>query len=64
LAFHSSHRAFEADRRRDADLMSRGMRVIRVTWWQLEKEPLAVIARITRALTLVESPPITGSPTS
>jgi very-short-patch-repair endonuclease len=48
--FHSSRGAFERDRRRDADLNAHGFRVIRITWRQLVEEPLAVIARIARAL--------------
>jgi very-short-patch-repair endonuclease len=48
--FHSSRAAFERDRRRDADLSDAGFRVIRVTWRQLVEEPLAVVARIARAL--------------
>jgi very-short-patch-repair endonuclease len=40
---------FESDRVRDADLQLRH-RVIRVTWRQLTDEPLAVVARIARAL--------------
>lgn len=48
--FHSTRSAFERDRRRDAELMAAGYRVIRVTWRQLESEPLAVVARIAQAL--------------
>ena len=48
--FHSSRSAFERDRRRDAELGAAGFRVIRVTWQQLVEEPIAVIARIARAL--------------
>ena len=51
-AFHSSRRAFEADRRRDAELAARGYTVIRVTWRQLVGEPHAVVARIAAALAL------------
>lgn len=45
-AYHSSSRSFERDRRRDADLASRGIRVIRVTWKQMTTEREAVIARL------------------
>ncbi len=48
--FHSGRRAFEADRRRDADLAARGYTVIRVTWRQLAHQPHAVVARIAAAL--------------
>ena len=48
--FHRSRAAFETDRRRDAKLAAAGLRVIRVTWLQLQHEPYAVIARIAQAL--------------
>jgi very-short-patch-repair endonuclease len=50
--FHSSRAAFERDRRHDADLIDAGFRAIRVTWRQLVDEPLVVVARIARALTV------------
>ena len=53
--WHSSRRAFEADRRRDADLAARGYTVIRVTWRQLATEPHAVVARIAAALARAEA---------
>jgi very-short-patch-repair endonuclease len=37
--FHRSRTAFESDRRRDAKLIAAGLRVIRVTWRQLQHEP-------------------------
>jgi very-short-patch-repair endonuclease len=49
--FHSSRRAFEHDRRKDAALSAMGIATIRVTWRQLQHEPYAVIARIAQALT-------------
>jgi very-short-patch-repair endonuclease len=49
-AYHSSRRAFERDRARDADLQAAGVRVIRVTWRQLAEEPEAVVARLAAAL--------------
>lgn len=49
-AFHSSPRAFERDRRRDAELPAAGLRLLRVTWRQIVDEPEALVARITRAL--------------
>jgi very-short-patch-repair endonuclease len=49
--FHDHPRAFENDRRRDQILIAHGYRVIRVTWRQLRDEPLAVVARLTMALT-------------
>lgn len=50
FAFHGHRAAFERDRRRDADLAARGLRVIRVTWRQIADEPEAVIARLAAAL--------------
>jgi very-short-patch-repair endonuclease len=49
-AFHGHRAAFERDRRRDQVLAAAGFRVIRITWLQLEREPLAVITRIAQAL--------------
>jgi len=48
--FHSSRAAFERDRLRDAELQSRGYKVIRVTWRQITEEPEALIATFARAL--------------
>lgn len=45
-AFHGSCHAFERDRRRDADLVAAGYRVLRFTWRQITKEPEAVVARL------------------
>ncbi len=52
-AFHSSPRAFERDRRRDAVLIAAGYRVARITWRQLAEEPEAVLARLVKALAVV-----------
>jgi very-short-patch-repair endonuclease len=49
-AFHSTPRRFENDRRRDAQLVASGVRVMRVTWHQLVDERDALIVRLTRAL--------------
>lgn len=48
--WHSSRAAFERDRRRDADLVARGLRVIRVTWRQIVYEPIALATRLGVAL--------------
>jgi len=48
--FHGHQRSFERDRRRDQVLVAAGYRVMRVTGLQLEREPLAVLARIAQAL--------------
>lgn len=53
-AYHGSRSSFEGDRRRDADLVAQGYRVMRVTWQQLTREAEATLARITRALALAE----------
>jgi very-short-patch-repair endonuclease len=50
FAFHSTPKKFEKDRRRDAELAAAGVRVIRVTWRQLTKEPEAVLVRLAQAL--------------
>jgi very-short-patch-repair endonuclease len=50
FAFHSTGGSFEQDRRRDARLMAAGLRVMRVTWRQLVREPEAVVARLAQAL--------------
>jgi very-short-patch-repair endonuclease len=49
-AYHSSARAFERDRRRDARLTARGLRIMRVTWRQIVEEPEATLARLAQAL--------------
>jgi very-short-patch-repair endonuclease len=46
FALHSSHAAFQRDRRRDADLIAAGITVVRVTWHQLTRKPNVVIARL------------------
>lgn len=48
--FHSSPSAFERDRQRDSLLAAAGLRVTRLTWKQLTREPVAVIARLAQAL--------------
>lgn len=47
---HTTRAAFESDRRRDANLQSRGYRVLRVTWRQLTEEPEALVATLSAAL--------------
>lgn len=49
-AYHSTRAAFERDRRRDADLLVAGRRVIRVTHRQLSGAPEELIARLAAAL--------------
>lgn len=47
---HGHRRAFEADRRRNAELAAAGFTVMQITWRQLQDEPVAVVARIAAAL--------------
>jgi len=49
-AFHGDRDAFEADRRRDADLAARGIQVMRITWRQLANEPEATLVLLAQAL--------------
>jgi very-short-patch-repair endonuclease len=49
-AFHSHERARKRDRRRDRRLIAAGFRIIRVSWRQLTREPMALVARIAQAL--------------
>ena len=50
FAYHASPRAFERDRRRDAELAALGVRVVRVTWRQISEESRAVLRRLKGAL--------------
>jgi very-short-patch-repair endonuclease len=50
FAFHGDRSAFEADRRRDADLAAHGIQVMRVTWRQIAEEPEATLVRLAQAL--------------
>lgn len=50
FAYHGTRRAFERDRRRDAQLLVAGHRVLRVTWRQLTREREQVIALLAAAL--------------
>ncbi|MEX2282923.1 MAG: type IV toxin-antitoxin system AbiEi family antitoxin domain-containing protein [Gemmatimonadota bacterium] len=49
-AFHSSHRAFVRDRRRDTVIIAAGMRVLRLTWRQLTRERDRTLAQLAQAL--------------
>jgi very-short-patch-repair endonuclease len=49
-AAHGTRSAFERDRRRDADLLAAGWRVLRVSHERLEREPEWVARRIAEAL--------------
>jgi hypothetical protein len=48
-ASHSTHAAFEDDRRRDQSLLLAGYRVVRFTWCQVAAEP-ARVAAVVRGL--------------
>ena len=50
FAYHAHRRAFHHDRRRNAVLTAGGWSVMQITSEQLEREPLAVVARIAAAL--------------
>jgi len=43
---HRTHSAFEADRRRDADLLVAGFRVVRFTWRQITRNAESVVATL------------------
>lgn len=49
-AFHSGREAFELDRRRDADLIAAGCRVVRFTWRRIVSAPEAVLVGLARVL--------------
>jgi very-short-patch-repair endonuclease len=52
--FHGSRRRFEADRRRDGDLLGAGITVLRLTWRQLAHERDRTLVRLIRALDRAE----------
>jgi very-short-patch-repair endonuclease len=54
--FHGHRSAFERDRRKDQVLITAGYRVVRVTWLQMQHEPLRVVAVIAAALTAGRAP--------
>lgn len=43
---HRTREAFESDRRRDAELLVAGLRVVRFTWRQISREPESVCATL------------------
>ncbi|MEX2470861.1 MAG: type IV toxin-antitoxin system AbiEi family antitoxin domain-containing protein [Gemmatimonadota bacterium] len=49
-AYHSSPKAVDRDRRRDADLATAGYRVLRITWREIVHHPEALLVRLGRAL--------------
>jgi very-short-patch-repair endonuclease len=50
FAFHADRAAFEADRRRDADLAAHGIQVMRITWRRVTEEPEATLVGLVEAL--------------
>lgn len=47
---HSTPRNFESDRFRDRILIAEGYRTMRITWRQLQHEPIAIVADLRLAL--------------
>ena len=50
FAFHSARDEFERDRHRDGVLLAAGLRVMRVTWRQITRNPEALLVRLAQAL--------------
>lgn len=50
FGYHGSRRSFEGDRRRDADLVSAGFRVVCFTWRHLVDDRDATLVRLSAAL--------------
>jgi very-short-patch-repair endonuclease len=48
--FHHTPRQIARDRRKEADLVRAGYRVLRATWDQVEQEPLSVALMVQAAL--------------
>jgi very-short-patch-repair endonuclease len=55
-AFHSSRDAFERERRRDAELLLSGLRVVRLTWRDVDRDGAAAVAIVAAALA-AQAPP-------
>ena len=49
-AYHTSPKAVDRDRRRDANLATAGYRVLRITWREIVHHPEALLVRLGRAL--------------
>jgi very-short-patch-repair endonuclease len=58
--YHASPRAFERDRRRDADLAAVGLRVVRIASGQLTREPERLLIQLGRALAATLRAPAVG----
>ncbi len=48
---HGTRKKFESDRQRDRILVAEGWRTMRVTWWQLQEEPEAIMGDLALLLT-------------
>ncbi len=48
--FHSTRSQIERDRRKEANLVRAGYRVLRATWLQVEREPRSVALMVAAAL--------------
>jgi very-short-patch-repair endonuclease len=57
---HGDRLAFEHDRKRDQIHVAAGYTVVRVTWWQLRDESIAVVARLAQALAVRATDPSVG----
>jgi hypothetical protein len=55
-AYHRSRAAFERDRRRDAEHVASGHRVVRLTHWRIEREAPAVASMLRRLLGMAGRP--------
>ncbi len=49
-AFHSDHRSFERDRRRQNMLVLKGWMILRFTWERIVHDPQGVIAEVDAAI--------------
>lgn len=54
-AYHSSRRRFEGDRRKDAWLRARGITVVRLTWRQITRRPIATAVEVGQILARAET---------
>lgn len=50
MRFHSTPRQIERDRRKEAELVRAGYRIVRMTWRQIEREPPTVAMTLRAAL--------------
>ena len=54
--FHCTPRQIERDRRKEADLVRAGYRVLRATWLQVENDPDGVASMVRAALVVTSAP--------